>query len=123
MGSISTLTHQALEHHESCFSVRTNMQSAQPSREDKTYFEDEALIPEALNIRSSQLTPSQMGLIESQESTPRGALRVMNPDPDVDQDFDQDFQQDFNRGYNDHRHNRQASIYIVSFMIPSSIPC
>jgi hypothetical protein len=95
------------------------MQSAQPSRQDETYFEDEALIPEALNIRSSQLAPSQIGLTESQESIPRGPLRVTNPDPDPH--VEQDFEQDFDQGYNDYRDYLRAGICIVSSITPSSI--
>lgn len=86
------------------------MQSVRSSREDETYYDD-GLTPRALNIRRSHLrekvpsptrrynTRSQAN--ESQDMTPKGQLRVMNPDPVVDHD------------YHDHR---RAAVYLVSFL-------
>ena len=121
----SPLTHRALQHHASCFSIRGNMRSTRSSRDEETYYDD-GLTPRALNIRrpphlresmsspTRRYTTQSESTEESRDSTPRGPLRVMNPEVGHD--------------YRDHR---RAAVYMVSSacLLPrdltdfAAIPC
>lgn len=105
----SPLTHRALQHHASRFSIRGNMHPAELCQEEADPYHDDGLTPRALNIRrplhlgENVPSPTRRHSVQSesseqsQDSTPRGPLRVMNPDIDVE--------------YRDHR---RAAIYVVS---------
>lgn len=111
-----TLNNRALQHHASCFSIRSSMQPARSLQEEDTYFDD-GLIPRALNIRRPYLhenvtSPTgrymnRFGTAEErQDQTPKGQLRVVSPDVDVDHAS---------------HHQRRAAIYLVSLLMFSIV--
>ena len=107
-----TLHNRALQNHASCFSIRSSMHPARSLQEEDTYFDD-GLIPRALNIRRPYLHENETSPTgrymnrfgtaeERQDQTPKGQLRVVNPDVDADHAS---------------HHQPRAAIYLVSLLM------